>query len=115
MSDRKKKMLALKQQWEEEMEELKQSHEAELAQLKDKLRKEKQSASVAVSDQVAETERELEEQWQARCQRLVAQAEDKWRRKCREAQEEKKQAEEELASAHAKVCVCVCVCALQWR
>ncbi len=52
MSDRKKKLSSLKQQHESEMEDLKMSHEGELTKLKDKLRREKQSANSAVSEQV---------------------------------------------------------------
>lgn len=42
----------MKKQFEEELEEVKQNHEAELSQLRERLRKEKQSANTAVSDQV---------------------------------------------------------------
>ena len=42
----------MKKQFEEELEEVKQNHETELSQLRDRLRKEKQSANTAVSDQV---------------------------------------------------------------
>ena len=52
MSDRKKKLSSLKQQHESEMEDLKMTHEGELTKLKDKLRREKQSANSAVSEQV---------------------------------------------------------------
>ena len=42
----------MKKQFEEELDEVKQNHEAELSQLRERLRKEKQSANTAVSDQV---------------------------------------------------------------
>ena len=51
----------MKKQFEEELEELKQNHETELSQLRDRLRKEKHSASAAISDQVREKEKEEEE------------------------------------------------------
>lgn len=46
----------MKRQFEEELEDLKQNHETELSQLKDRLRKEKHSASAAISDQVSSEE-----------------------------------------------------------
>ena len=52
----------MKKQFEEELEELKQNHETELSQLRDRLRKEKHSASAAISDQVREKEEEEEEE-----------------------------------------------------
>lgn len=42
----------MKKQFDEELDEVKQNHEAELSQLRERLRKEKQSANTAVSDQV---------------------------------------------------------------
>ena len=48
----------MKKQFEEELEDLKQNHETELSQLKDRLRKEKHSASAAISDQVSDQEEE---------------------------------------------------------
>ena len=52
LADRKKKLSSLKQQHENEIEDLKMTHEGELTKLKDKLRREKQSANSAVSEQV---------------------------------------------------------------
>ena len=52
LAERKRKAAALKQQLEGEMEELRASHEAELTALRDKLRREKISATTAATDQV---------------------------------------------------------------
>ncbi len=93
------------------MEEVKASHESELAQLREKLRKEKHSASSAISDQMAVVERDLEAQWRERSERVVSQAEDRWKRKYSDLQDDYQQLQGELTQAKNKVCVSVlCVC-----
>ena len=103
--DRKKKSASVRHQFEQEVEELKQNHEAELSQLKDKLRKEKHSASTAVSEQIAQVERDLEDQWRMRSDRLLAQAEDRARRKYSDLQDEYKMLQTQLSEATLKVCL----------
>ena len=97
-------MIAAKKQWDEEMEELKQTHEAEVSQLKERLKKEKLSANEAASDQISRVERDLEEQWRTKSERMVGQAEDKWRRKLDDLQESYQKVQTELSAANAKVC-----------
>lgn len=48
-------------------------------------------------------ERDLEEQWRVKSERMVAQAEDRWRRKHSDLQDEYKQLETQLSDATAKV------------
>ena len=48
-------------------------------------------------------ERDLEEQWRVKSERMVSQAEDRWRRKHSDLQDEYKQLEAQLAEATAKV------------
>ena len=103
MADRKKKSSSIKHQYDQEIEELKQNHESELIQLKDRLRKEKQSASTAVSEQVAQAERDLEDQWRVRSDRLVSQAEERARRKYSDLQDEYKMLQTQLSEATLKV------------
>lgn len=52
LSERKKKLASLKATHESEVEDLKMTHDGELTKLKEKLRREKQSANSAVSEQV---------------------------------------------------------------
>lgn len=85
------------------MEDLKQAHETELNQLKDRLRKEKHSANTAVSDQVAQAEKELEDQWRLKSERLVAQAEERARRKYSDLQDEYRSLQTQLTEATMKV------------
>jgi hypothetical protein len=103
LTDKKKKVSSIKHQFEQEMEDLKQNHESELTQLKDRLRKEKHSASSAISEQVAQTERDLEDQWRVRSDRLVSQAEERARRKYSDLQDEYKMLQTQLSESTLKV------------
>ena len=103
LADLKRKIIAKKKQWEEEMEEMKQSHEAEISQLKDKHRREKTSSNASVTDQLTQQERDLEEQWQAKCARQVSQTEDKWRRKYRNLEDEMEGMKEMLSDSRSRL------------
>lgn len=103
VSDNKRKMSEAKRRWEEEMEELKTTHEAEMAALRDKMRKEKNVASTATSEQLAQLERELEEQWKSRAERQVSSVEERWRRKLEESREEQRSLQDQLREANTKV------------
>ena len=70
-----------KKQWDEEMEELKAGHESEVQALKDRIRKEKSTSNAALSEQLRELEKDMEEQWKVKTERSVHQMEEKWRRK----------------------------------
>lgn len=110
VTSHKKKMSSLKRKHEEEMEDVKTGHETELNQLRDRLRKEKHSASTAISDQVTAVERELEAQWKERCERAVNQADERWKRKYSDLQDDYQQLQNELTQTKNKVCVFMCVC-----
>ena len=77
----KQRVREKKKQWDEEMEELKAGHESEVQTLKDRIRKEKSTSSAALSEQLSELEKDMEEQWKVKTERLVHQTEEKWRRK----------------------------------
>jgi len=49
-------------------------------------------------------EKDLEEQWRSRSDRLVNQAEDRWRRKYGDLQDEYHQLQGQLSIANSKVC-----------
>ena len=94
----------MKEQLESELEDAKQAHEKEMTILRDQLRREKHSASAAVTDQVAQAERDLEEQWRSKSERMVHQAEDRWRRKYSDLEDEYRQLQTQLAESTVKVC-----------
>ena len=93
----------MKEQFESELEEAKTVHEKEMTILRDQLRREKHSASAAVTDQVAQAERDVEEQWRSKSERMVNQAEDRWRRKYNDLEDEYRQLQTQLAEASVKV------------
>lgn len=103
VSDNKRKMSEAKRRWEEEVEEMKTAHEAEMAGLREKMRKEKNVASTSTSEQLAQLERELEEQWKSRAERQVSTVEERWRRKLDEAREEQRSLQDQLREANMKV------------
>ena len=53
--------------------------------------------------QVAQMERDLEEQWKQRSDRQVAQAEERWKRKYTDLQDECQQLQGQTAAANTKV------------
>ena len=96
----------MKEQFESELEDTKQAHEKEMTVLRDQLRREKHSASAAVTDQVAQAERDLEEQWRSKSDRMVHQAEERWRRKYNDLEDEYRQLQTQLAESTVKVGLC---------
>ena len=102
MSESKRKAGEARRRWEEETEEMKTLHEAEVTSLREKIRREKSVASSSTSEQLAQLERELEEQWKGRAERQVGVAEERWRRKLDEAREEQQSLQDQLKEANAK-------------
>ena len=98
----------MKEQFQSELEDAKMAHEKEITVLRDQLRREKHSASAAVTDQVAQAERDLEEQWRAKSDRMVNQAEDRWRRKYNDLEDEYRQLQTQLSETNVKVCMAQC-------
>ncbi|XP_070532275.1 FK506-binding protein 15-like isoform X2 [Ptychodera flava] len=105
LADRKKKALAEKKKAEEEMEELKKSFEEEIESLKSKLRYQKTSTDAAAAEQVALLEKELENQWKEKCDRLVTQTNEKHQRAYDELSEEKEEVARKLAAVEEKFAV----------
>ena len=95
----------MKEQFESEFEEAKQAHKKEMTRLQYQLRmhREKHFVSAAVADQVAQAERDVEEQWRSKSERMVRQAEYRWRRKYIDLEDECRQLQTQLAEATVKV------------
>lgn len=74
------------------MEELKSGNESEVHSLKERLRKEKSTSSSTLSEQLSELEKDIEDQWKGKTERLVHQVEEKWRRKYADLQVSKDEA-----------------------
>ncbi|XP_078605100.1 FK506-binding protein 15-like isoform X1 [Branchiostoma floridae x Branchiostoma japonicum] len=103
LSERKTKATADRRKLEDEMEEIKRQHEEEVEDLRSKLRKQRASTDAVTAEQVAAVEQEIETQWKDKCDRLVAQTQDKHRRQMEELQEEKEQLNNKLSNMEAKL------------
>ncbi|PFX25950.1 FK506-binding protein 15 [Stylophora pistillata] len=103
LTDRKKKHAADKKKFEEELEELRSQQEEELRFLKEKHRKEKHSSGTVTAQQVAQAEAELETRWTEKAEKMVAQTEEKWKRRFQEVTDEKEETVKKLAEFQEKV------------
>ncbi|XP_066295589.1 FK506-binding protein 15-like isoform X3 [Branchiostoma lanceolatum] len=103
LSERKTKATADRRKLEEEMDEIKRQHEEEVEDLRSKLRKHRASTDAVTAEQVAAVEQEIETQWKDKCDRLVAQTQDKHRRQMEELQEEKEQLKNKLSNMESKL------------
>ncbi|XP_066020866.1 FK506-binding protein 15-like isoform X2 [Pocillopora verrucosa] len=103
LTDRKKKHAADKKKFEEELEDLRSQQEEEIKFLKEKHRKEKQSSGTVTAHQVAQAEAELETRWTEKAEKMVAQTEEKWKRRFQEVTDEKEETVKKLAELQEKV------------
>ncbi|KAJ7334499.1 FK506-binding protein 15 [Desmophyllum pertusum] len=102
LGDRKKKHVADKKKFEEELEELRAQQEEEIKFLKEKHRKEKQSSGSVTAKQVSQAEAELETRWTEKAEKMVAQTEEKWKRRFQEVSDEKEETFQKLAEFQEK-------------
>ncbi|XP_070690164.1 FK506-binding protein 15 [Pempheris klunzingeri] len=72
--ERKKKWQAERQHRDEEVEELRKSSQQELDNLRAQLRKARTSTDNASSEQLAQLQAELEEEWKGKCEQMLASA-----------------------------------------
>ncbi|XP_049986966.1 FK506-binding protein 15 isoform X3 [Alexandromys fortis] len=76
LSERKKKSAQERCQVEEEMDEIRKSHQEELDRLRQLLKKSRVSTDQAAAEQLSLTQAELQSQWEAKCEHLLASAKD---------------------------------------
>ncbi|KAF6125166.1 hypothetical protein HJG60_009693 [Phyllostomus discolor] len=76
LSERKKKSAQERCQAEEEIEEIRKSHQEELDKLRQLLKKARVSTDQAASEQLSLVQAELQTQWEAKCEHLLASAKD---------------------------------------
>ncbi|XP_052572946.1 FK506-binding protein 15 isoform X4 [Peromyscus californicus insignis] len=95
LSERKKKSAQERCQAEEEMDEIRKSHQEELDRLRQLLKKARVSTDQATAEQLSLAQAELQSQWEAKCEHLLASAKDEhlqqYREVCaqRDAQQQK--------------------------
>ncbi|XP_059513684.1 FK506-binding protein 15 isoform X2 [Myotis daubentonii] len=76
LSERKKKSAQERCQAEEEMDEIRKSYQEELDKLRQLLKKARVSTDQAASEQLSLVQAELQTQWEAKCEHLLASAKD---------------------------------------
>ncbi|XP_057639660.1 FK506-binding protein 15 isoform X2 [Chionomys nivalis] len=76
LSERKRKSALERCQAEEEMDEIRRSHQEELDRLRQLLKKSRVSTDQAAAEQLSLTQAELQSQWEAKCEHLLASAKD---------------------------------------
>ncbi|XP_006182649.1 FK506-binding protein 15 isoform X1 [Camelus ferus] len=76
LSERKKKSAQERCQAEEEIDEIRKSHQEELDKLRQLLKKARVSTDQAAAEQLSLVQAELQTQWEAKCEHLLASAKD---------------------------------------
>ncbi|XP_055965487.1 FK506-binding protein 15 [Sorex fumeus] len=76
LSERKKKSAQERCQAEEEIDEIRKAHQEELDKLKQLLKKARVSTDQAAAEQLSLAQSELQTQWEAKCEHLLASAKD---------------------------------------
>ncbi|XP_058998019.1 FK506-binding protein 15 isoform X4 [Mustela lutreola] len=76
LSERKKRSVQERCQAEEEIDEIRKSYQEELDKLRQLLKKARVSTDQAAAEQLSLVQAELQTQWEARCEQLLASAKD---------------------------------------
>uniref|UniRef100_A0A8C7TVM2 peptidylprolyl isomerase n=1 Tax=Oncorhynchus mykiss TaxID=8022 RepID=A0A8C7TVM2_ONCMY len=103
VSDRKRKWQAERQRCDEEMEELRRSSQQDMESLRTQLRKARTSTGQAASEQLAQLQAELEEEWKGKCERALASANEQQGREMAELAEQRDILEQRLTQLQEKV------------
>ncbi|KAM9464623.1 FK506-binding protein 15-like isoform 4-T4 [Salvelinus alpinus] len=102
VSDRKRKWQAERQRCDEEMEELRRSSQQDLESLRTQLRKARTSTGQAASEQLAQLQAELEEEWKGKCEQALASAKEQQGREMAELAEQRDTLEQRLTQLQEK-------------
>ncbi|XP_048195400.1 FK506-binding protein 15 isoform X2 [Perognathus longimembris pacificus] len=102
LSERKKKSAQERCQAEEEMEEIRKSHQEELDKLRQLLKKTRVSTDQASAMQLSVAQAELQNQWEAKCEHLLASAKDEHLQQYREVCSQRDAHLEELTRLQEK-------------
>ncbi|XP_034520206.1 FK506-binding protein 15 isoform X2 [Ailuropoda melanoleuca] len=84
LSERKKKSAQERCQAEEEIDEIRKSYQEELDKLRQLLKKARMSTDQAAAEQLSLVQAELQTQWEAKCEELLASAKDEHRQQYQE-------------------------------
>uniref|UniRef100_A0A8D0HIE5 peptidylprolyl isomerase n=1 Tax=Sphenodon punctatus TaxID=8508 RepID=A0A8D0HIE5_SPHPU len=102
LAERKKKSLLERGQAEEEMDEIHKSYQEELDKLRQLLKKARTSTDQASAEQVSLVQAELESQWEAKCERMLASAKEQHLREYQEACEQRETQQQRAAQLEEK-------------
>ncbi|XP_064793674.1 FK506-binding protein 15-like isoform X4 [Oncorhynchus masou masou] len=102
VSDRKRKWQAERQRCDEEMEELRRSSQQDMESLRTQLRKARTSTGQAASEQLAQLQVELEEEWKGKCEQALASAKEQQGREMAELAEQRDILEQRLTQLQEK-------------
>uniref|UniRef100_A0A8C8JNE8 peptidylprolyl isomerase n=1 Tax=Oncorhynchus tshawytscha TaxID=74940 RepID=A0A8C8JNE8_ONCTS len=102
VSDRKRKWQAERQRCDEEMEELRRSSQQDMESLRTQLRKARTSTGQAASEQLAQLQAELEEDWKRKCEQALASAKEQQGREMAELAEQRDILEQRLTQLQEK-------------
>uniref|UniRef100_A0A671YVK0 peptidylprolyl isomerase n=1 Tax=Sparus aurata TaxID=8175 RepID=A0A671YVK0_SPAAU len=102
LSERKKKWQAERQRRDEELEELRKSSQQELDNLRAQLRKARTSTDNAASEQLAQLQAELEEEWKGKCEQMLASTKEHHSRELAELTEQRDALQNKLTQLQEK-------------
>ncbi|KYO23061.1 FK506-binding protein 15 isoform A [Alligator mississippiensis] len=103
LAERKKKSLLERGQAEEEMDEIRRSYQEELDKLRQLLKKARTSTDQAAAEQLSLIQTELESQWEAKCERMLASAKEQHLRQYREVCEQRDSQQQKIIQLEEKL------------
>lgn len=102
LSERKKKSAQERSQAEEEMDEIRKTHQEELDKLRQLLKKARVSTDQTTAEQLSLVQSELQTQWEAKCEHLLASAKDEHLQQYREVCAQRDTSQQELLQLEKK-------------
>uniref|UniRef100_A0A7M4EYA0 peptidylprolyl isomerase n=1 Tax=Crocodylus porosus TaxID=8502 RepID=A0A7M4EYA0_CROPO len=102
LAERKKKSLLERGQAEEEMDEIRKSYQEELDKLRQLLKKARTSTDQAAAEQLSLVQMELESQWEAKCERMLASAKEQHLRQYQEVCEQRDSQQQKVIQLEEK-------------
>ncbi|XP_051893390.1 FK506-binding protein 15 isoform X2 [Pristis pectinata] len=103
LAERKRKAITERQRAEQEMDEIRKSYEEELENVRSLLRKTRSSTDQAAAEQISVMQAELESQWQAKCDRMLASAKEQHNQQYREVCEQRESQQLKISQLEAKL------------
>ncbi|XP_067868853.1 FK506-binding protein 15 isoform X2 [Heterodontus francisci] len=103
LAERKRKAVTERQRAEEEMDEIRKSYEQELEKVRSLLKKTRTSTDQAAAEQISVMQAELESQWQAKCDRMLALAKEQHNQQYRDISEQRESQQLRISQLEMKL------------